>query len=410
MNTVGIIAEYNPLHIGHASHLARIARTWPSALRIVVMSGAFVQRGLPAFFDKMLRASAALSAGADIVIELPVAFSVRSAEHFAGGGIRMLAALGIDAFSFGSEITNVDTLSDIAALLSNEAVVARQMDFLRQGLSYGTALREALTEAHPEALAVVTSSNALLGIEYIRAVNKYNLDLIPLPVSRDGNHKSLLLGDASPSGTALRDALSRYKDADTPEAKCAVLQSAAPYIPEPVLPLVERALNEGAFSSLSRYYDLIRFAGLTGTPQRLERYGNFSEGLENRWLKAADYPTWSEGRRFLKSKRYSYARLDRMATYTVLGLTKECLTAATESGPLYARLLGCSDAGRDWLRYNDASIPIIQKWAPFVKSSEGLTKRLAVADTLATDIQRMTFVSPSARRGKTDFTSSPLFP
>lgn len=398
MKTIGITAEYNPLHIGHAHQLSLLADRWPEALRVIIMSGAFVQRGTPAFFHKFDRARWALLAGADLVFELPALFALRSAEGFAAGSIRLMDRLGLDAFAFGSEITNMDLLMTTASLLASPAVQDRCRELMQEGAFYGEALRRSITELYPPAAAVTNAPNALLGIEYLRALSTYDAGLTPLVMERRGSHHSTSIDRHTPSGTALRRLLL--------EKPARELHAS---FPEDVAPLLAASMDRGAYLDADRYEELLLYNARRLTSAELQKFGDFGEGIENRWKRGSLLPTWSQARSHIKSKRYSYARLDRMGAYTLLNFQKELLNRSHREGPLYARLLGFTEAGRDWLRGNEASIPIVQKWAPFLRSAKGLTRDMALADMTASDMQSLCFHSPAARSAGEDLTYTPFF-
>ena len=172
---------------------------------------------------------------------------------------------------------------------------------------------------------------------------------------------------------------------------------------------MQKAILEGRYSLPSRYEDLILLEARRSRASYLENLQDFTEGLHNKWLEAASQRTWEEAREIIKSKRYSYARLDRMAAYSLLDISKDLFQEAKDKGPSYARLLAFNDRGRQWLRQQDAQVPIIKKWAPFYKEAQGLTKESLRLDALATDIQALSFANPDQRQGHTDYTYSPVF-
>ena len=120
MRTVGIVCEYNPLHLGHARQLTHLRMQHPEAAVVCLMSGLYVQRGQPAVFSRQVRARAALLAGADLVLELPVTVSLRSAEGFAGGAVEILDRLGVEGLSFGAETADEALLLDTARRLLSQ--------------------------------------------------------------------------------------------------------------------------------------------------------------------------------------------------------------------------------------------------------------------------------------------------
>ena len=407
METIGIIAEYNPFHRGHAHQLSYLAKHWPKAVRIVVMSGSFVQRGGPALFSKFDRARWAILGGADVVIELPTLWASANAEAFADGGVRLLAGLGVECLSFGSEITDLDLLKQTASLNQEEDVQKRIKDLLKEGLFYGAALRQAMVESLPQASKILESPNAMLGVEYLRTIKAYGLTMIPLPVERQSNHHAHQLTEALPSGTALRAELLR--NSAKSKHQTSILSALSPYFPQKVFPLINQALQEGRYAQPERYQEYIHYRGRIEEIDTLQNLQDFTEGLEHKWMKAMQANTWAQAREQIKSKRYSYARLDRMAANTVLGITKGLYQEGQKQGPNYARLLAFNQRGRNWLRSYRGTLPIIQKWAPFFKKASGFTKASLRLDQKATDIQALAMAHTNHHRGGLDYTMPPIY-
>lgn len=454
MNTIGIIAEYNPFHKGHAHQLEGLRQKYPETTLLVVMSGDFVQRGTPAIFSKFHRAQWAVMGGADIVFELPSMFAVSSAEYFASGGVRLLHALGCDAISFGTSHTQVEELVSIAKALDHPSTQESLRIFLTQGYSYGTALRKAVQGLHLESNGLETSNhmsildsdpNTILGIEYIRALHRYHIELDIIPMKRTSSHHNPTLDDSFPSGTALRNNIYSSKQTSSSlfrsQDKQQVLDTAYPpyaslgidssisldkldidtssleedtfkwhhYLPPMVAPLAMDIVESNYYASLERYYDMIHFAIRISSKEDLQTLQDMSDGLEDAWLTASALASWDQVRESLKSKRYTYARLDRIATYSLFRRTKEIFQKCHQQGPTYGRLLAFNDRGRQYLKEKRASIPIVQKWAPFCQSATGTTKVLCEQDQLASKLWRMTVDNPNYRGSHYDFTTSPIY-
>ena len=174
MKTAAIIAEYNPFHNGHAYHIEETKRLTGADRIIVIMSGSFVQRGTPAICDKHLRAKAALENGADLVLELPLSYAVGNAEVFASGAVEILDRLGIvDILSFGAETDNLQELIDISTFLNNETDEFKAS--LKQEMASGKNYAQARANAMPKInVALFSSPNAILGIEYTYGTIKYS--------------------------------------------------------------------------------------------------------------------------------------------------------------------------------------------------------------------------------------------
>ncbi len=404
MKTIGIICEYNPFHNGHAHQLHTLAQLHPDALRICIMSGSFVQRGEPAIFSKFDRARWAILGGADIVIELPTLYSTGSAQLFGTGAIRMVKALDIDALSFGSETADLDALVDIAKRMDCESTQEQLRTYIKEGLSYGAAFRKALDTE------ILNTPNALLGLEYIRAGLAYNAKLEYIPILRTSNHHEETLTDELPSGTALRQLITSTGNLSS---QCITstgnlssqLQST---IPPSITSDMTQVIENGNYVNYNRYHDMVHSLSRRTTPKKLEKFGDFNEGIEHLWSKAAQQSSWTAATEEIKSKRYTYARLQRMGAYLTLGITKDVLQNAMEEGPQYARLLAFNDRGRQWLR-NEYEIPLIQKWVKAANELSALGQTMHHIDTLATDIQALCFHNESNRIGHKDYTYTPQY-
>ena len=393
MKTIGIICEYNPFHNGHAHQLHTLAQQHPDTLRICIMSGSFVQRGEPAIFSKFDRARWAILGGADIVIELPTLYSTGSAQLFGTGAIRMVKALAIDALSFGSETADLDALVDIAKRMDCESTQKQLRTYINEGISYGAAFRKAL---HTE---ILNTPNALLGLEYIRAGLAYSPKLEYIPILRNSNHHEETLTNELPSGTALRQLITSTGDLS------AQLQST---VPPSIASDMTQVIENGNYVNYNRYHDMVHSLSRRTTPKELEKYGDFSEGIEHLWSKAAQQSSWTAATEEIKSKRYTYARLQRMGTYLTLGVTKDVLQNAMKEGPQYARLLAFNNRGRQWLR-NKYEIPLIQKWTKAPNELSTLGQTMHHIDTLATDIQALCFHNEGNRIGHKDYTYTPQY-
>ena len=456
MNTIGIIAEYNPFHKGHAHQLEELRQKYPESTLLVVMSGDFVQRGTPAILSKFHRAQWAVMGGADIVFELPSMFAVSSAEYFSSGSVRLLHALGCDSISFGASHTQVEELVSAAKTLDHPSTQESLRTLLGQGYSYGTSLRKAIQLYHSMNTSLNTDNsfgknsegnifsatkqpssennslessnhlrildtdpNTILGIEYIRALHRYHIELDIIPVERTSSHHNPTLGDSLPSGTALRSAIYASLEGnasislgelgdDVSSLKGLTLKWYH-YLPSTVAPLALDIVHAGYYSNLERYYDMIHFTSRVSTKEELHVLQDMSDGLEDTWLTASALSSWEQARKSLKSKRYTYARLDRIAAYSLFRRTKEMFHKCHQQGPTYGRLLAFNDRGRQYLKEKRSSIPIVQKWAPFCQQATGITKILCEQDQLVSRIWRLTVDNPRYRDSHYDYTTSPLY-
>ena len=203
MKTVGIICEYNPLHLGHQKQIRRIREEFGEDCGIVcVMSGNFVQRGAPAIIDKSLRAKAAVLCGADLVLELPVTCALSSAEGFAAGGVRILSQM-CDILCFGAETADRQALLSAAvALLSKEFPPLLRQE-LEKGLSFPAA-RTAALEQMGLSFLPLTQPNDILAVEYCKAILAQQSSMDIFPIHRSGSYHAEIADSENPSATAVR--------------------------------------------------------------------------------------------------------------------------------------------------------------------------------------------------------------
>ena len=328
MKTVGIICEYNPLHLGHQKQILKIREEFGEDTVIVcAMSGNYVQRGAPAIMDKSVRARAAISCGADLVLELPVTTALSSAEGFAAGGVRILAPL-CDCLCFGAETASKEVLLGAArALLSAEFP-----PLLRQELDTGKsfpAAREAALQRMGADTAVLNQPNNILAVEYCKAILQQGVAMEPFPIHRQGSYHALSVDAENPSATAVRNLMliaHNWKHC-IPQAARPVLEGAR---------LHSMAAGERAVLAKLRTMTEAEFEALP--------YG--SEGLWRKLMKAARRETTLEDiLTTTKSKRYTPPRLDRMVMCAFLGITAEDLTMEVP----YTRVLAFSGKGRTLL-------------------------------------------------------------
>ena len=179
-------------------------------------------------------------------------------------------------------------------------------------------------------------------------------------------------------------------------------------VPKTIADDMTNIISNGAYVNYNRYYDMVHTLSRRTSTKELESFGEFSEGIEHLWSKAAQQPTWDLVMKQIKSKRYTYARLQRMGAYLTLGIQKDLLQSAIQESPQYARLLAFNDRGRQWLR-NDFEIPLIQKWAKAPNELNTLGQTMHQIDILATDIQALCLHNEVKRMGHMDYTYTPQY-
>ncbi len=368
MKTVGIIAEYNPFHNGHAYQIAKAKELTGANYCIVVMSGNFVQRGAPAVMDKGLRAKAALLGGADLVIELPLHYACASAEYFASGAVALLDRLGVcDALCFGSESGDLEALSGLcdALLTETETFQSLLKKFLNAGASYPRAREEALRAAAPwlaESLPLLHSPNNILGLEYLKALKKRNSSLKPVTVLRRGSgyHDSFLHENRYASALAIRETFADGADLDAcrhqiPPAAYELLRDAFgktfPVLARDFSPLLFYKLIETLKDGFTDYFDINR-----AFSDRICR-------LFPARMDGMDFDAFCE---LLKTKNTTYTKVARNLLHVLLNIKQADLDAFCGGDFVYyARILGFCKKSAPLLSAirTNASIPLLSRLA-----------------------------------------------
>ncbi|MBO5060453.1 MAG: nucleotidyltransferase family protein [Clostridia bacterium] len=374
MRTAGIICEYNPFHYGHKHQLDTLRSEYDAI--VCVMSGSFVQRGDIAVFDKWTRAKAALSFGADLVIELPVKYSLSSACGFAEGGIQILDALGlIDAVSFGSECGDIAVLENCAETMLCEPyeVSAKIKEFTACGMSYAKAHAAAYDGILDS--DIISKPNNILAIEYIKALKKIGSRITPVTLARKGvGYHDLTASGKFASATLLREKLKNNED----------ISEFTPF----------------DFSACERYdinrlTDIFKYKLISEGTSAFCNIPDMERGLDNRFLKAVDKSSITEMLDFVKTKRYTYTRLSRIVLSVLLELRGNL------SSPEYIRVLGMTDTGRKLLSEmkNTCPLPVVNKVADF--DSDAI-----LPDILATNLAALCADKPVFQNR--DYTTSPV--
>ena len=328
MAIIGIICEYNPLHRGHAKQIRLVKDRFPGCAVVCLMSGNFVQRGMPAIVDKSLRAEAALIAGADLVLELPVTAALSSAEGFAAGGVRILGNF-CDYLCFGSETGSRDSLLETAKALLSEAFPPLLRAELDTGKSFPAA-RAAALEAMGAVADLLALPNDILAVEYCKAILSQGVRMEPLPILREGSYHAEAADEENPSATAVRKLMLRKENWKycVPDGVRKLLAAA----PLHTLESGERAI-------------LTRLRTMTDADFEALPYG--SEGLWRKLMhNSRSCATLEEILTATKSKRYTRTRLDRMVMCAFLGITEQVLESPAPS----TRVLALNDTGRQVLK------------------------------------------------------------
>ena len=413
MDVIGVIAEYNPFHYGHAWQLRELRRRFPSTDGvIVVMSGSITQRGTPAVLDKWTRAGHAVDGGADLVLELPFVFACRSAQDFARGGVSLLMQLGVVShLAFGTEAADIAPLERAAREIDTEKIQHRIAHGLSMGLSYAAALSSALAEQLGIEERILRTPNNILGMEYLRALHAKDADITPLALPRKtAAHGEARLRSGITSASSIRTVLER----DVPSWE---------HIAACVLPNVLgdlRRTHPHALPSHGELLRLLRYEILTMTDTELHSIYGISEGIENRLVRALRMAeTYEELLTHASSKRYPKSRIGRLAIHLLLRLQKAQAEDFDHAGCLYIRLLAFNGRGRMLLRRikKFSPLPIITRTAEVLSSDArarspaklSLLQQMLSFDTRATELRTLTLPQQHGSVCGTDFLTSPIY-
>ena len=342
----GIITEYNPFHKGHEYHLQNAKHHTNADGVVCVMSGNFMQRGIPAIIDKWKRAEMAIKNGIDLVLELPLVYSISSAEHFAFGSVSLLNSLGIvDYLYFGSEEGNIDTLDDIAKVLVSEPYEYKSLlkNNLNLGLPFHLSRANALNNYLNcnDVLNVLSNSNNILAIEYIKALRTLNSLIIPRTLKREGaSYNNSNLDSLFSSATSIRKHLK--------ENSLSELINVLPQVSYDIL--CDLSFSDYPFIFEEDMFKYIKYKLLTNEKSLL-KLPDISEGLENRILKEIlNSNSLNELILNSKSKRYTYTRINRILAQSFLNLEDFDLFNLSKMPTPYARVLGFNSVGRNMLK------------------------------------------------------------
>ena len=378
MKISAVICEYNPFHLGHAHHLAETRRNGADAV-VCIQSGSFVQRGEAAIADKFARAEAAVRGGADLVVELPHAFAMASAPRFAAAGVHLAALCGSDTLSFGAECADIGLLSRAALLGTREDVQDAVKSGLSRGLDHPAALTAAMRALDPAAAKVLESPNNVLAVEYLRALAAHP-GISPLAVARRGAGHDDAFGPETASASCLRALLSAGGTAED-------------FLPAQSAAIFRRERARGAFPVTAQALDAPMLAALKRMqPEDFARLPDVGEGLENRLFSAAqDACSIEDFCRRVKTKRYTYARIRRIAAAAYTGLTRAHQAAL----PGYLRVLALNRTGRKVLVALPEGTPVVTK--PALRDLKANDEALFALESRADALWALGCPDPAAR-------------
>lgn len=373
MKICAVICEYNPFHNGHKHQIELAKRDFDAVL--CVMSGSFTQRGEAAVFDKWTRAKAAVLSGADLILELPVRYSLSSANGFAKGAVELVLSTGIaDALIFGSEENDIKKLSLAADILLSEPreISKKIKELLADGMSYPMARQAAFSGIIDADL--LTKPNNILAIEYISALKQKNSSVLPITHARTIGHSEKAEVYEYASASLIREKIKKGGD---------------------ISRLTPFDYSDCEIYDTNRLTDIFKFLLITKGEALFSGIPDAEPGLCNRFLKAVNSDSFEDIINECVTKRYTRSHLKRIALRALLGLKGGFLP------PQYLRVLAANDTGREMLAAmkKSAALPIITKTADF-------PKELLAEDICATDVAALC-TYPHQKKGR-DFFVSPI--
>ena len=422
----GIIAEYNPFHNGHLYQLRKAQRLTEQPI-IVAMSASFMQRGEPACLSKWLRAQLAVENGAALVLELPTAFSLRSAQFFASGGVQLLAATGsVNALSCGVESPELD-FAALAHHITSESSQARIRALLSQGKSYAAACAAVLSEAQQPAKTIaganfydstvnLTKPNDILALEYAKALQDTNIRPLFIERRGDGYNDREITGTLA-SATAIRQSLADQRGESCAMVGSTELANKQGNWQQAVPANSRRALLQSVPGyDADLLWQLLRYRLRLLSTDDIAESCQCSEGLENLLKQAAACSTLAQALQLCTSKRYTTSRIRRLLMQLLLDVPR---WQWEDKSPAYLRVLAFNDIGRQLLKQikATATLPLITglaknwryKLAHLNMCQQQLYTRQLELELKATELWSLLQLAPELNRSGNDYLLSPSY-
>lgn len=339
MHIIGIIAEYNPIHLGHIYQIKKAKEYFPNSIIILITNATFTQRGNIAILNKWDKTKICLDHQIDIIVELPFAYATQSADIFASAALKILNELKIDTLVFGSESNDLNKLETIVnTQLNNKNYNQKVQDYLKTGINYPTAMSKALLDILDY---TITEPNDLLGLSYIKEIKKQNYPITPFTIQRIGNYHGNKIETNIANASLIRNLIQQKKDIN-------------PYIPTNTQKYLYKNLSN------ENYFPYLKYKILSTND--LSIYQTVEEGIENRIKKVINNSdSWEQLIQNIKTKRYTYNKINRMLVHILTSFTKE---EANKLQIDYIRILGFNLSGKDYLNKikKELSLPIITRY------------------------------------------------
>lgn len=393
---LGIIGEYNPFHNGHLYHIAKSKEETGAKYVVCVISGNFVQRGNTSIINKWAKAKMALTNGADLVIELPTIYSISSAENFAEGAIKILNSLKVvDTLSFGMETKDISILNNIANVLYSEPkeYITMLTHELQKGNSFPKARENALMmylNDIKKYANVLSGSNNILGIEYLKALKRTKSDIVPIGIKREKVlYNDEYMVDEFASATAIRKMLITRQFDDVRNA-----------MPKSSYKILGEELKQGHYViDLSKFEKEILYILRKMTIEQIKNLPDVTEGLEVSIKSAVESCNKLDDLiNIIKSKRFTQTRIQRILLYALLGIDKKQMEIARKINP-YIRVLGLNNKGKELLSEivkSNPKINIVTSVKRYMDSVNNKNlKEMLQTDIFATNIYTLGYEADS---------------
>ncbi len=340
MKVVGIIAEYNPFHLGHLYQIDKVKELYPDSIIIAIISTNFTERGEISLLNKWDKTNICLANKVDLVLELPTLYATQASDMFAYGALKILNSIHIDTLVFGTESNNLNDLITLAnTQLKNKEYDELVKKYLDNGINYPTAMSNALKELTN---LTINTPNDLLALSYIKEIIKHNYQITPMPIKRTNDYHSKKINSNIINASLIRDLLSQKKDISK-------------YVPKETMHYLKKNIT------LNDAYPYLLYNIITNR-NILADYLTVDEGIENRILKQINKSSnWDNLVTDLKTKRYTYNKINRMLIHILLGIKK-----TDNTNDVYIRILGFNQKGRKHLQRikKDIDIPIYTSYKP----------------------------------------------